>query len=475
MVYRLLQKEFLDQILSYRFIILTALGSLIIWLSLYDGYTFYQESVDEYRAGQSAMNERIQQIAKGGSLPEYSGIGFTIHKPPSPLSIFVRGLEPALGKASHTTAHNNSRRMKRSPLEAEPILGLFPPLDLGLVVTVVLSLFVLLFTYDAVCGEKQGGTLRLATSFPVSKHALLLSKFFGSLVSLFVALGVPLLIGICLILLSGDVSIGREHWPRLIFIFVAFTLYLLAFLSLGIFGSSLTHRPATSFVLLLAVWVGTVVIWPKLSLVAADTLRPAISSHEFNAQREALRNAWMMAYNKRIREWEAAHPGWEATAEGRKERETYYGRARNETGDEIWAGYPRLEEEYENRKLARSELLMALARFSPTFALKKTTVLLSGTGSEREARFMEQKAEYMRGPNRTWYYDTSRRRTKHLNDFETYGEFIWDGSDLPRFTYQETWPPDDLSRVLFDIGMLALWTVLFFVCGYVATLRYDVR
>ena len=36
-------------------------------------------------------------------------------------------------------------------------------LDLGFIIKIILSLFAILFTYDAVCGEKELGTLKLTS------------------------------------------------------------------------------------------------------------------------------------------------------------------------------------------------------------------------------------------------------------------------------------------------------------------------
>ena len=45
MLSHLTRKEILDQLLSLRFIILSVIVALAIWLSLYDGYAYYQNRV----------------------------------------------------------------------------------------------------------------------------------------------------------------------------------------------------------------------------------------------------------------------------------------------------------------------------------------------------------------------------------------------------------------------------------------------
>ena len=284
MLGHLIRKEILDHLLSLRFIILSGIGALAIWLSLYDGYAYYQSRLRDHRLAQAMTEERLSQAKAAWS--ELAHMGFEEHKPPSPMSIFIRGLEPSLGR---TISNVDTRRLRWSPMEVEPVLGVFPPLDLGLVVQVVISLFVLLLIYDAVCGEKELGTLRLTASFPVPRHLLLLGKCIGVLVPALTAFGLPLLLGIAVILALPDVKITGLEWMRLILIFGSFGLYLSAFACAGLFASCLTHRSATSFVFLLTFWVATVVVIPRLGLITADAFRPAPTLRE---QRQARMDIW---------------------------------------------------------------------------------------------------------------------------------------------------------------------------------------
>ncbi len=65
-------------------------------------------------------------------------------------------------------------------------------------------------------------------------------------------------------------------------------IYLTAFTCAGLFASSVTRRASTSFVVLLAFWVGTVVFLPRLSMILADGIRPAPSVHEYQAEKGRL-------------------------------------------------------------------------------------------------------------------------------------------------------------------------------------------
>ena len=75
---------------------------------------------------------------------------------------------------------------------SEPLLATFRLLDLEFVFSVVLSLFAVVFAYDAVSGEKESGTLRLVFSNPVPRHLFILGKMAGAFLDAFRALGVAL-------------------------------------------------------------------------------------------------------------------------------------------------------------------------------------------------------------------------------------------------------------------------------------------
>jgi hypothetical protein len=236
MLGRLIHKEILDQILSLRFVILAAIGAFTIWLSLYDGYANYQARLKDYHTARTMTEERLRQYQNVDGftyrpLWEFSGVGFEEHKPPTPLSIFARGLEMTLGR-SIPTGYTKQQRLRQSPVEAEPTLGVFPPLDLGLVL-------------------------------------------------------------------------------------LLFGVYLGVMVLAGVAASSISYKSATSFILLLTFWVVTVVVMPRISLIVADGILPAPSTHEFQAKQKAMQRQTMLKRRAKLREWEGGWKNWWESPEGR--------------------------------------------------------------------------------------------------------------------------------------------------------------
>ncbi|OGG49017.1 MAG: hypothetical protein A3F84_14370 [Candidatus Handelsmanbacteria bacterium RIFCSPLOWO2_12_FULL_64_10] len=68
MLGHLIRKEILDHILSLRFLMLSAVGALIIWLSLFSGYGYYQERLREYRLAQAMTYDSVCGEKEAGTL-----------------------------------------------------------------------------------------------------------------------------------------------------------------------------------------------------------------------------------------------------------------------------------------------------------------------------------------------------------------------------------------------------------------------
>ncbi len=478
MLGHLIRKEMLDHLLSLRFIILSGVGAAIVWVSLFSGYVFYQGCLKEYRRSQVWTESNYQHRIKSGNANYASNFGYPVQKPPTPMSIFVRGAEPTLGQTVYL-AGVHIRRLKFSPVAEEPVLGIFPPLDLAVVVQVVLSLFMLLMTYDAVCGEKEGGTLRLISSFPVPRARLLLGKTIGAMIPMLAALGLPLMVGIGVVLLLPDVQLQDPELFRLGLILVAFVFYLAVFVCAGILGSSLTRRAATSFVILLFFWVGTVAVLPRLSLIVADMIRTAPSTQRLQAELRSLGQLSNQRRHKLEREWREAYhvrtgERYWKSPEGREGYTLLRDKVQKEERLVREPKADQLRADFRNRYNARLTLAMALARFSPAFAFNNATVRLAGTGMDRHQRFLEV-VHQTRDRHNAWYWRHYIQRGLGRANPEKYGEYDGDLSDFPRLVYRESWPEADVQAAMVDIGMLALWGLVFFAGAFVALLRYDLR
>ena len=480
MLGHLIRKEILDHLLSPRYLILSCCGALIIWLSLYSGYAYYRGRVTDDRIARVRTEARIRQMDVSEDWTEFVSIGYPEHKPPTALSIFVRGQEPVLGRTIDNHMTIGTRRPMRSPQEVDPLLGVFPSLDFASVTQLVLSLFVIILTFDSVCGEKERGTLGLVASFSTARHHLLLGKLVGALVPVLIAFGLPLLLGLAVLLMLPGVQLTDTEAYRLGFICLAFVVYVGAFTCLGLLGSTVTQRASTSFVVLLGFWVFVVVVVPRLSLIAADGIRPAISTYELEADKAAVTKANMEKARAAIMDWEQAYEDstgrrWYMNSGGKEARERFQRWAWDElSGSASAIEHAHLDREFQNRYDARLKMAVSMAALSPAFAFNDATVQLAGSGLGRQRRFLSTFSEF-RTEHIEWFGRTSTRTNLQRSNPEKHGKYRWDISDMPRLLYQEAWPDEEIRAALIHIAALVAWALLFLVGAYLAVLRYDPR
>ena len=85
---------------------------------------------------------------------------YRIFLPPSPLEALVTGISSDIGRTAEVRSRGEISP-EDSRFNEDPIFAVFRFLDLSFIFQVVLSLFAILLGYDAICGEKERGTLRL--------------------------------------------------------------------------------------------------------------------------------------------------------------------------------------------------------------------------------------------------------------------------------------------------------------------------
>ena len=279
----IVKKEIQEAIMSPRFVFTFLLCTILILLAVYTGINNYQAELKEHSAAVASNKKNLESQQSYGTL---AGLGTKVNRKPQVLSTVVSGIWEAVGRvATVNIAYDPS--MIESKYSSNPIFAVFGSLDLIFIVKIVLSLFAILFTYDAIVGEKERGTLKLALSNKVPRDRIILGKAIGGFVSLLIPLIIPLGLGLLILMIYPNVSLSGDDWSRLGMICLMFLLYLSVFFSLGLFISARTSRSATSFLLLLFIWVTFVSVIPKASVMIASQIKPIPSVHEITAQKDS--------------------------------------------------------------------------------------------------------------------------------------------------------------------------------------------
>jgi len=108
---------------------------------------------------------------------------------------------------------------------------------------VILTFIIGILTMNAFAGERKSGTYQLIMTSPKSTTSIVLGKFLAAIV-------VVLITEICSCLYLGIISyFGTPNLSNLFTTLLGFALLTMAYISFGIFASSLTEQPIIAYVI----------------------------------------------------------------------------------------------------------------------------------------------------------------------------------------------------------------------------------
>src|SRR5512136_789146 len=200
----IIRKEILDNITSPKFVFTFLICTILILLSVYTGVTNYRAEKKEYEAA-LALNKK--NLESQPNIQALMGIGIKVSKPPQVLGTLVNGIEEAVGRVAPVNIASDPNLVE-SKYESNPVFAVFGALDLMFIVKIVLSLFAILFTYDAIVGEKERGTLKLALSNSVPRDRLILGKAIGGYISLLMPLLIPLILSLIILVVAPNLALS---------------------------------------------------------------------------------------------------------------------------------------------------------------------------------------------------------------------------------------------------------------------------
>jgi len=464
MLRHVIEKELKDCLYGYRSLLVFVLSAVLFLVAIYTGAREYQAELKEYRLAQATQQ---QNLAEETNLYAISNFGFNLVKPPAVLGILVSGVEPHTPRV-YNLALYTLPQPHGSAASENPIVAVFGALDVSFIVQVVLGLAALLFTFSAICGEKELGTLKLQLASALPKDILLLGKLVGNLLGLLVPVAVAFLLAGVLLVNFEAVSLNGEELCRVLLLGIDFGLYLVVLFALGLCISTLTTRSTTAFALCLVGWVVVVAIVPRFAIIAARRLAPAEPLQEFEMKKVAVHRRGTVEAQAEYSQYIQTHNGQAPPLEVYEDMST---RTRDRQNREL----RKLEEYYVQRKEHQARVALMLSRLSPAGSAAYAAMSLARTGLERDLRFRVALRDYR--SLFTAYCDRKSRelisltKAQHVPAVMAKQNF----TDLPAFEFHEESLASSLNRALLDLGFLVVWSLVLFAVAYFKFLRYDVR
>jgi ABC-type transport system involved in multi-copper enzyme maturation permease subunit len=470
----LLEKELRDIIYSTKFAITFAAAAVLVLLSFYVGIRNYHESVREYEAAKATNAASI------AAATDWRQVQNRVFRKPQPLEVLVNGVTNDVGRTTDMRA-SGELTLINSRFSADPLFAVFRFLDLNFVVIIVFSLFAILFGYDAINGEKESGTLKLVFSNKVSRASFIMSKLLGSVIALGVPLLVPLLIG-CLMLLGLGVPMSADEWIRLGLLIFAGLLSFGVFLTLSIMISAMVTRSSVSFLLSLVVWIFSVLIVPKGSVLLASQIASAPSMDAIESQKRKFTADQMTRRMAELQQWFSSRSAGMDTSFVSK-LAAYQDSMMKSYEQERLDFYGRLNEDWRNKKDWQEQWAFGISRISPTAVFQIAAMNLSGTDVGMKFRYLQELDRYQdsyakfiqakTGSMADYMRVVIRRFSSTQSDEEK--QKTLNPSELPEFVVQPRPLGSTIAASLFDLGLLVVLNALFFGGAFIAFLRFDLR
>jgi ABC-type transport system involved in multi-copper enzyme maturation permease subunit len=479
----LFKKELLENLQNHRFLLALVLCLVIVPL----GFYFNQRDWADRQASYEATLEDYQRShATDGDLLRNGAAAF---RPPAAMDLLASGIEMALPNSVETKGYisnegaqvqfNNNRRLDT------PFPALYGRLDLAFIVTVVLSVLVMIFAFNAVAGEKERRTLAQVMANPVPRPTVIAAKMAASGLLIAAAFLAGVAAGVLVLETAGFDILGGPGQAATLAVGVgASLLYLLVFLSLGLLISTLSRSSAAALVTLLSCWVALFMILPKASVAVSKLVYRVKSQQVVDLEKAQLRLQSRTELGKAIDDLTRSTPAvkdmsmdqYTKASQAKDPAIMAFEEAQDKLSDESRArleeGLDRVDADLEMRKGRQAAVARTIARLSPMSCLVHVLTELAGTGFTEERAWRETRARLKQTIDRELSSKTFMHR---------FGMLAYGGANIDRDAPSPKFPPvalglgERLAAVWIDLGLLGFYGLLLFSAAYVAFLRYDVR
>ncbi len=246
---------------------------------------------------------------------------------------------------------------------------------------------------------------------------------------------------------------------------------------MSVMVSSMTQRTATSFLILLIIWIGTTLILPRVAVMVSGRAVDVPTVDELGYQKAMYGTEQWKSFlssldgytpidNDDIEEVMASFNKFmDSISLAREERMNIY--------------RSRLNEQRYNKELERSQIAFALARMSPSASLSLASSTLAGTSPELKDRFYQQAKNYQTSLKEFLTEKTGQNvgggMMIMISDSDAPEKEPIDPSEIPQFTFEPETLSNSLKNTLPDFGLLILFNCIFIAGAFISFNRYDAR
>ena len=475
MLMTLIQKEMMHHILNVRFVALLLMCVLLLPLTFSISYRKYSRNLTNYQVSVNRARTEAKENPPDAQNPNTEVSKLFLK--PTPLSVFANGLEEVL--PTYLGMTRNGIRPGSTSLAQAPLAYVLGNLDFLFIVGTVFSLLALLFTFDAVAGERETGTLRINLSNPLPRDTFLWSKLLGGYIVFVVPFLVSFLLGL-LILVGQGFPLGEFGIAVPLFgLMLISLLYIAVFFAIGVFISTYLDNSKTALIVAFTFWVFAVLIAPRGAFVVAKFISPTQTHQAVYMEKTSLRNNLAKdqkeKFDKKMRETLGLN--FRVTPEIKEKLDEIRKPIDEEFRLKFQNQANKIDKEYRRQRDRQEQVGEMLSRIVPTPSLIYAAINLTQTGKLKRDLYFQIGERYYNQLDDSYFSGISdnvleqlQRMANRLNDsFESETEEILSPPPLTEPSLSET-----LRHSAVDVFLLGLFALAFTTMAFLKFFRSDI-
>ena len=480
MLMTLIQKEIMHHILSVRFVALLLMCLLLVPLTLSINYRRYSQNLVDYQESIKREQTEAKENPPNAQNPNIEVSKLFLK--PTPLSVFANGLEDAL--PTYLGMTRNGVRQGSAGVSQASVAYVLGNLDFLFIVGTVFSLLALLFTFDAVAGEREAGTLRINLSNSLPRDVFLWSKLIGGYIVFVVPFLVSFLLGLLVLVWQGF-PLGEIEVALPVFCLTLISLlYIAVFFAIGVVISTFLDNAKTALIVVFTFWVFAVLIAPRGAFVVAKLVSPTRTEQAVYMEKTALRNNLSKdkdeKIGKKMAEAFAGSEGMvirsddtafqERMAKLKKPIEEEFRLAFQDQTDKI-------DRDYRREKARQEHVGETLSRIAPTSSLSYIAINLTQTGKLKRDLYFQAGERYYSQLNDSYFSEISDDAMAQIMQIAArLNKSSESEADKipPPPTLTEPSLSDTLWRSAVDVFLLGFFAIAFTAIAFLKFFRSDI-
>ena len=480
MLMTLIQKEMMHHILSVRFIALLLMCALLIPLTLSINYRRYSQNLTDYQESMKRARTEAKENPPNAQDPNTEVSKLFLK--PTPLSVFANGIEEAL--PTYLGMTRNGVRQGSTGLAQASVAYALGNLDFLFIVGTVFSLLALLFTFDAIAGEREAGTLRINLSNPLPRDVFLWSKLIGGYIVFVIPFLVSFLLGLLLIVWQGF-PLGELKIAIPVFgLTLISLLYIAVFFAIGVVISTYLDNSKTALIIAFTFWVFAVLIAPRGAFVVAKLVAPTRTKQSVYMEKSALRNNLVKDKDEKITKKMAEifeSNGTVNVSLNDPKTQERLDKLRKPIEEQFWMEFQnragKIDREYQREKDRQEQVGGMLSRIAPTSSLSYFAMNLTQTGELKRDLYFQTGERYYNQLDDVYFSEVSDDMfAQVLQILERANDSAESETDKipPPPTLTEPSLSETLRRSAVDVFLLGFFALAFTTVAFLKFSRSDI-